>query len=162
MTNKLTPEETERLLAASDREILIHALAENIKKGEVSKIAVESLNEILKAWAMKNSRGSFIRSMFRVTSPTRIITGSSPSVFDVPHTPVYDDTYLEWFDSLIIELKPIDKAIVNKEAFHRKDRKRADRWAKVWNRHPSSYYRRLKAIREKLIKQIIDKAERGW
>ena len=162
MTNNLTPDEIERLLAAADREILIHALAEKSKKGEVSKIAVESFNEILKAWSMRNSRGSFIKAMFRVTSPTRIITGSSPSVFDKPHTPVYDDTYLEWFDSLIMALEPIDKSIVNKEAFHHKDRKRADKWAKNWDRHQSSYYRRLKKIREHLIKQIIEKAERGW
>ena len=127
-----------------------------------SRVVRDSLDDILQAWGRANSRGLHIRKMFRVTSPLRIITGSSPSVFDKPHTPVYDEIYLDWFDGLIMSLTDQERSVINFEVFRKRDRKRADKWAKRWNKSVATYYRRLKKIREYLVEQLILKATRGW
>ena len=158
MSGELTLEERERLLVATERQVMIDVL--EAEPGLVrSRQLLQTLDDVLDAWRHYSNRHVFIKRMFRLVSMIGIVAGPSGTVsfHDGPQKPIYDVAYLDWFDGLIMSLRPEQKSLINYEVFHKKDRRRAEKWARKWGYSQRTYYNRLSETRGQMIMAMVNK-----
>lgn len=145
-----------------EKSLLLDALESDARLRSYREVS-DRLNRVLVAWLRDSNP---IKEIARLVGVKTSLQGKykASDLFADINPGEFDSGYLDWFDGLLISLKPWQNEMMKYEAIHHATkergygmRNRADRWAKKYNFSVRTYYSMLRDTREQIVIAMINK-----